>query len=223
MSAAPVFHIRGLEEGPEDAQFMIDAFDASLVQLAAIGSGDQWGSVPFSARPNAGDKLKGFEQARRYQATGEGDPIRLFFVEAEIPASAAADLPDSVRIRTGGTGEKLLAVGYVMLSEGLYPPYMRQVFDKDAIRGALDGTRDYIYLEALITDFRTGPWRKGAGAALIEHARRYCRERGQSIIYLDSYAGNGGKLVRYYEKQGCTVVSDFAGATRMFYRIDVTE
>ncbi|KAI1162986.1 acetyltransferase [Nemania serpens] len=229
MSTTPVFHVRGLYEGPEDGQFMIDAFDASLVQLAAIGSGGQWGSEPFSARSNAGDRIKVFEQAKQYQTTGEGDPIRLFIVEVEIPASATTDLPDSVRIRTGEAGEKFLAVGYVMLSEGICPPYMRQLFDKDTIRKELDGTKDYIYLEALITDFRTGAWRKGAGAALIEHARQFCRERGKSIIYLDSYAGNDRKLVKYYEKQGCTVVDDFAGPNASgsiwhgtFYRMDVT-
>ncbi|KAI1199444.1 acetyltransferase [Nemania serpens] len=232
MSTTPTFQIRGLDEGPEDGQFMIDSFDASLVQLATIGSGGQWGSEPFSARSNAGDRIKIFEQAKRYQTTGEGDPIRLFIAEVEIPASTATttDLPESARIRTGDGGEKFLAVGYVMLSEGICPPYMRLQFDKDAIKKELDGTRDYIYLEALITDFRTGPWRKGAGAALIEHARRFCRERGKSIIYLDSYAGNDRKLVRYYEKQGCTVVDDFAGLNTngvmwhgTFYRMDVTE
>jgi GNAT superfamily N-acetyltransferase len=73
---------------------------------------------------------------------------------------------------------------------------MRAHFGKDTIKKELDGKKDYIYLEALITDYRTGAWRKGAGAALIEHARQFCRDRGKKTIYVDAYAGNGRKLVK---------------------------
>ncbi|KAI1133275.1 acetyltransferase [Nemania abortiva] len=227
MSATTTFHIRGLSEGIEDGQFMIDAFDASLPALAAIGSGGQWGLTPFAERPNVGARAKIFEQAQGYQSTGEGDPISMFIVEAEVSPEALAELPDSVYVRTVGD-KKLLAVGSVMLSEGIYPKYLNDHFDKEAIRKPLDGTSDYIYLEALITDYRTGPWRRGAGAALIEHARRFCREKGKSTIFVDSYAGNDRKLVKYYEKQGFTIVSDFEspkpdGSTwpGTFYRMDV--
>jgi GNAT superfamily N-acetyltransferase len=175
---------------------MIGAYDASLPQLAAIGSGSQWGTRTFSERTDIEDKIKVVEQALRYQSTGEGDPIRIFIAEAEIPPSAVDELPASVRIRTDDGGKMFLAVGSVMLTEGMFPHYMRPHFDKDAIREALDGTKDYIYLEAFITDFRTGPWRKGSGSALIDCARQFCRERGLRTIYLDAYAGNGRKLVR---------------------------
>ncbi|TGJ79582.1 hypothetical protein E0Z10_g9178 [Xylaria hypoxylon] len=209
MPNTPTFHIRGLIEGSSDIQFIVDAFDASIPQLASIGSGGQWGSEPFSERSNIGEKIKIFEQAQRYQLTGEGDPIRIFVIEAEIPSSAVDELPASVRVRADDTGKNFLAVGSVMLSEGMYPPYLRPYFDKDTIKKELDGTRDYIYLEALITDYRTGPWRKGAGAALIEHSRQFCHERGKPILYVDSYGGNDRKLVKYYEAQGFLVVDDF--------------
>ncbi|KAI0412176.1 acetyltransferase [Xylaria grammica] len=228
MSITPKFHVRGLMEGPDDGQFMIDAFDASLPQLAAIGSEGQWGSEPFSKRPTIDKRIEIFEQALRYQLTGEGDPIRLFVIEAEIPSSAVGELPASVHVRKDGTGKTLLAVGSVMLSEGIYPHYLRPHFDQEPIKKELDGTSDYIYLEALITDFRTGPWRKGAGAALIEHSQQFCRERGKPILYGDSYAGNGRKLVKYYEAQGFRVLDDFESPTPdgskwpgAFFRTDV--
>ncbi|KAF2968370.1 hypothetical protein GQX73_g5231 [Xylaria multiplex] len=195
MASASPFHVRDLE-GPKDVKFLIEAFDASLPQLASIGSGGQWGSQPFSERPTTKDRIKIFEQALRYQLTGEGDPIRLFIIEAEIPSSAVDELPEPVHIRTDDAGKKFLAVGSMMLSEGMYPHYVGRHFDNDAIRKELDGTRDYLYLEALITDFRTGPWRKGAGAALIEYARQYCREKGKPILYGDCYSGNNRKLVK---------------------------
>ncbi|KAI0399324.1 acetyltransferase [Xylaria palmicola] len=211
MSARPNFHIRGLGEGPEDGQFILDAFDSTLAQLADIGSGGQWGSQPVSERPNFEDRIKVYEQAKRYQATGEGDPILVFVIEAEIPSANLDELPASVRVRTDDAGKRFLAVGTVMLSEGICPGYIRCQFDKEPIKKALDGTQDYIYLEALFTDHRTGPWRKGAGAALIEHSRKLCQERGQRVLYLDCYAGNERKLVKYYERQGFSAVDGFEG------------
>ncbi|KAI1177700.1 acetyltransferase [Nemania sp. FL0916] len=225
MSGTPTFHIRGLSEGTEDGQFMIDAFDASLAQLASIGSGTQWGTTPFAERDGIEERTKVFEQAQRYQKTGEGDPIRMFIIEAEVPASALAELPESVHVRTGDAGEKFLAVGSVMLSKGMFPQYLRPHLGQEALKKELDGTSEYIYLEGLVTDFRTGPWRKGAGAVLIKHAEDFCRERGQRILYLDSYAGNNGKLVRYYEGQGFRVIDHFEqpvpDGLRAFYRKDV--
>ncbi|KAI0466750.1 acetyltransferase [Xylaria cf. heliscus] len=207
MSPTPNFHIRGLREGLEDGEFMIAAYDASLAQLASIGSGGQWGTTPLSERGDMDARIKIFEQARRYQTTGEGDPIRIFVIEAEI--GDTDEVPAAAHVRTDDVGKKFLAVGSVMLSEGLYPYYLRPHFEKESIKKELDGTKDYIYVEALITDYRTGSWRKGSGAALLDHAQRFCRERGQSILYLDAYAGNDKKLLKYYEGQGYSVVDDF--------------
>ncbi|KAI8946931.1 acetyltransferase [Xylaria longipes] len=208
---SPIFHIRGLREGLEDGKFMIAAFDASLAQLASIGSGGQWGSEPLSERGGLDDRIKIFEQAKRYQSTGEGDSIRIFVIEAEI--ESGDELPASVHVRTDDAGKKYLVVGSVMLSEGLYPHYMRPHFEKDSIKKELDGTKDYIYVEALITDYRAGPWRKGAGAALLEHSKQFCQERGKRMLYLDAYAGNGRKLIKYYEGQGFYLIDDFENPT----------
>jgi len=227
------FHIRGLTEGPEDIRFMIEAFDAALPELAAVGSGEQWGTVTFAQRPDKNEKLKVLEQARGYQTTGEGDPIQIFIAEVEIPSPATDELPASMRIRTDDDGKKFLAVGSVMLSEDIFPEYMKMQFDQPTVKQALDGTSDYVYLEALITDFRTGSWRKGAGAALIERCRQYCKEKGIKTIYLDGYAGNNrilprrvisisdhgamaqwcdmisnSSICRYYESQGFSLVQD---------------
>ncbi|KAI1439134.1 acetyltransferase [Xylaria sp. CBS 124048] len=211
MSSPPTFrfHVRRLDEGPEDIQFLIASFDAALPYLAAIGSADQWRSQPFSERPDVADQLKELEQVRRYQRTGDGDPIQMFIAEAEIPPSAVDELPASVHVRTAIDKKKLLAVGSVRLLEGICPAYVRAHFDQDPIRRELDGATDYVYLEALITDYRTGSWRKGSGAMLVEYARQFCREKGKKALYLDAFAGNGRKLVKYYEKQGFSVVDDF--------------
>ena len=44
------FHIRDAETSLDDGKFIVDAFDSTLPYLTTIGSGEQWGSVPFSER-----------------------------------------------------------------------------------------------------------------------------------------------------------------------------
>lgn len=175
---------------------MIDAYDASLPQLASIGSGNQWGSTPFAGRSDTEEKIKVFMQAEQYQLTGEGPPVLIFIIEAEIPSAAVSELPSSVQVRQDADGRDLLPVGTMMLSKGLYPHYIEAFFNQEPVKKELDGTRDYIYLEGLITDFRTGIWRKGSGAALIDYARQFCREKGQKILYADAFSGNDRKLVQ---------------------------
>ncbi|KAK5628946.1 hypothetical protein RRF57_004661 [Xylaria bambusicola] len=209
MATTPIFHMRGINESLGDGQFMIDAYDASLPHLASIGSGKQWGSTPFAGRSDQEEKIKVFRQAEHYQLTGEGPPVQIFIVEAEIPFSATDELPSSVKVREDADGKNLLPVGTMMLSQGLYPHYMATLFNQDPVKRELDGTQHYIYLEGLITDFRAGAWRKGAGAALIECARQFCREKGKKILYADAYSGNDRRLVKYYETQGFYVIDDF--------------
>ncbi|KAK0547373.1 hypothetical protein OC861_004342 [Tilletia horrida] len=42
----------------DDDGFMLRAFDSALPHLAAIGSGDQWGSVPFTSKPSQVEQTK---------------------------------------------------------------------------------------------------------------------------------------------------------------------
>ena len=58
----------------------------------------------------------------------------------------------------------------------------------------------FIFLEILLTDFSetTRGYRKGAGAALVQFAREWAeRELGMGVMYVDCWAGNEGKLVRW--------------------------
>jgi len=43
---------------------------------------------------------------------------------------------------------------------------------------------------------------RGVGGALIEHAAEETRRAGISLLRVDCYAGDDGKLVRYYESNG---------------------
>ncbi|MEU3887842.1 GNAT family N-acetyltransferase [Streptomyces sp. NPDC029041] len=44
----------------------------------------------------------------------------------------------------------------------------------------------------------------GVGSALLDHAAQETRRAGVSLLRVDCYAGDDGKLVRYYEANGFT-------------------
>ncbi|MEU6143105.1 GNAT family N-acetyltransferase [Streptomyces sp. NPDC047081] len=49
----------------------------------------------------------------------------------------------------------------------------------------------------------------GIGSALLAHAAEQTRREGVSLLRVDCYAGDDGKLVRYYESNGFTRVQAF--------------
>ena len=69
---------------------------------------------------------------------------------------------------------------------------------------------NYLYLEIVVTDFRAAnAHRKGAGAALVQHAKAFAKQLGKEVMYVDCWAENEEKLVKFYEGQGFTRVVDF--------------
>jgi len=69
-------------------------------------------------------------------------------------------------------------------------------------------TEPELYINLLVTDH--SPSARGAGRHLLDHARAVARERGVTQIRVDCYAGHGGGLVRYYERQGFTATDSFS-------------
>ena len=70
---------------------------------------------------------------------------------------------------------------------------------------AVDEPERYIHLFAADHRF-TG---RGVGAALLAHAAEETRRAGVSLLRVDCYAGDGGKLVAYYERHGFTRTEAF--------------
>lgn len=75
--------------------------------------------------------------------------------------------------------------------------------------GAAMERGDYVFLKVLVSDYRAGPLRKGAGATLVQAIRDYVKEVGKKTVYVDCYAGNDGGLVKFYEAQGFKTVGEF--------------
>ncbi|MFF3643915.1 GNAT family N-acetyltransferase [Streptomyces sp. NPDC002564] len=52
---------------------------------------------------------------------------------------------------------------------------------------------------------------RGVGRALLAHAARETRRQGVSLLRVDCYAGDDGRLVAYYESNGFTAAEPFTG------------
>ncbi|KAF1948823.1 hypothetical protein CC80DRAFT_458535 [Byssothecium circinans] len=207
MATQSQFLVREVENVDGDGLFITSAFDAALPFLHSIGSHDQWGSTPFSHQQGwAEETLRRIREAKQNYLAGNGnsDGLRIFIVERVCSAQVTDVLGAQYRIAVDG--RRLLSVGFAFVRENWFPSYItaqEHLHMGEAERGA------FLYLEVIVTDSRVGNIRRGAGASLIRSIRDYGRSRGKTKLYLDSWAGNDRKLVKYYEQQGFEVVGDF--------------
>ncbi|KAK1624918.1 acetyltransferase [Colletotrichum phormii] len=214
-------NVRNAGQVPHDADFIVEAFDSVLAPLAAMGSGEMWGSQPFSQKNGfVEENLKDVETSERYRTTGEGDALRVFIAEVEVgtssagaitPHDAGLDEPGR-RYRIAETGNRYLPVGTAFVRTNWLPGHVKAQFKQDKSRAELEGKSNFVYLDVLVTDFRAGRHRKGAGEALIRRAKEYGVEQGMQVLYVDAWAGNEKKLNKFYEQQGFVAVDDFSFA-----------
>lgn len=193
-----LFRIRDAIPGPSnaDAKFITAAFDSCIPHLASIGSASQWGTTPLSsARPDFLDRhITAIADAEQSRLAGWGNPpVRVLIAEALVPPPASADTPQETAV---------VPVGAAKLRGGYLPGYVRDQEHLSEVTGRLLRGEEggYMFLEILVTDFSeaTKEYRKGAGAALVKFAREWAeRELGMGVMYVDCWAGNEGKLVRW--------------------------
>jgi GNAT superfamily N-acetyltransferase len=68
-----------------------------------------------------------------------------------------------------------------------------------------------VYVRLLISDrSRAG---QGIGAALLDHAVEETRRAGVELLRVDCWAGGGGELVAFYERNGFTPTDRFLSGT----------
>ncbi|WP_326694596.1 GNAT family N-acetyltransferase [Streptomyces sp. NBC_01766] len=65
-----------------------------------------------------------------------------------------------------------------------------------------------VYVHFLVNDRRFAG--RGVGSALLEHAAAETVRQGVSLLRVDCYAGSGGALVAYYERNGFTRTEAFS-------------
>lgn len=67
------------------------------------------------------------------------------------------------------------------------------------------------YVRLLVSDRRRAG--RGIGAALLAHAAEEARRAGVELLRVDCWAGGGGQLVAFYERQGFTPTDPFLSGT----------
>ncbi|KAI5465222.1 acetyltransferase [Mariannaea sp. PMI_226] len=207
--SANTFNIREICQNPQDGEFLLAAFDGALPHLASIGSGDQWGSQPFSERTEYRDRINAWvpmSEACRLGIEGS-EPLRLYIAEVQV-GDDNVNL-GGLSVRTDEQDRRFLSVAAAAIREHWWPDYLNKMEKMKPIIEKADADRNAFYLEVLISDFRTGSARKGAGAALMKKIKEYSISRGAKVLFMDCWAGNGGNLVKFYTSQGFTLVSDF--------------
>lgn len=180
------FHIRTTAL-PEDATFILEAFDSTLPHLANTGSGDQWGSEPRSKQQVFVQRIQ--KEVERAQS-GLSDNDVVFVAEVPFDDPVA----ESTRVRRDEGDQQMLKVAAAVV-EGEFPAYVAERENLEArVREAVKRA-DFLYLSVMISDFRAGALRKGAGAVLAQRVKGYAQEKGKAAVYCDCWAGNEGKLV----------------------------
>lgn len=208
MPANPPYHIREAGTAPDDVEFMVGAFDSTLPHLAAIGSSEMWGTVPFSHKDGfLQETRESVEQAEAYRRGGGGggcERVRIFIAEAGVGRDDLAALAgDRVHAREGADGRLWLAVALACVREDWVPAYVASkphlgLPAPEAAVAPGDGAAaaTHAYLEVMIADHRTGRHHKGAGALLLQHLRQLYRAQGTRRLYVDAWVGSEKNLVK---------------------------
>ncbi|WP_338900164.1 GNAT family N-acetyltransferase [Streptomyces sp. TG1A-60] len=149
-----------------DAPAVLDMLDSAVAWMNDRGNTEQWGTVPYSQRPDAAERVG------RY--TTENAPY-------------IAEL--------NGT-----PVGALVLDSGPSPQM--------PIPPAEEPER---YVRLLVSDRRYAGL--GIGAALLTHAAGEARRAGVQLLRVDCWAGGGGRLVTFYERNGFTPTDRFLSGT----------
>lgn len=197
------FHVRLASSAKDDAQFIVDAFDSTIPYLASIGAGEMWGAKPFSEKD-------GFKQETIKSIQKSEDPTdctSMLIAEVDDAARgrglAENNLPGENRTRT--------RVGHAEIRYETLPSYLTS---QEELSQAITDVKDFIFLDVLIADFRTGTLHKGAGAALLDAIKDEGRRQGKKSLLLDCWMGNDGQLSRW----GCSelAVSNSCLPERLF-------
>lgn len=181
------FHIRHAKAAYDDGHFIVEAFDSTLPYLASIGSEEMWGLTPFSERDGfVNESLESVEQSENYALTRSGDAICILIAEIQLPEAPSLGQGDPLRWRFDESGQGMLQVGTATVREGWLPSYITAQAHLGLETLEKGEDRDFLYLEVIILDHRTGSLCKGAGAAMIQSIIKSGRENGKTALYVDA-------------------------------------
>jgi GNAT superfamily N-acetyltransferase len=147
-----------------------------LVSQDRVG---QWGTEPFSEKP------KKVEQLKEFTTTGFG--VWLAIKISDDKAVLEEHKTSATLYKSPDGAVRGIIVGAMAAGDKI--PYAPPVDEPET------------YVRLLVTDRK---WKNyGIGSRLLEHAKKLAREVARvSLLRLDCYGGDDGKLIRYYESQG---------------------
>lgn len=162
------FNVRFASSVGDDAKFINEAFDSTIPWLKERGAGGMWGDEPFTSKEGFTDET--IESIRKSEEPGD---------------------PSKVLIAEHVEGDSITRVGMATITTTL-PKYLT---DRDNLREELTRTGpSFVFVEVIISDFNTGDKHKGAGVALVDAIRDYAKQKNKTVVYLDAWMGNDGKL-----------------------------
>jgi GNAT superfamily N-acetyltransferase len=170
----------------EDALAVIRLMDIATEWLVSQGREGQWGKEKHYKNPTRVKQAEDFvENATTWLAVHEAE------LAAYRPPQEGADvIEDSADSET---------------RKGLIAGIVGAVTVGQASSYVAPATVPELYVSFLCADRRF----KGVGSVLLKKAKDLARDAGVAQMRVDCYAGDDGKLVRYYESQGFVKVEDF--------------
>lgn len=186
----PAILIRPATTATDDGLRLIRNFDSQLSWLSSIGSSAQWGSSPRSNEESQLVRYRGKVESseRGWNDAFSRDLIKIYIAEVELRANEL--LPELLELTTESTGEILRLPVAGMILQGRSSEYVQSVIPEN------DDNDPFLYLFYLLSDRRTASYGKGAGAALISHAKDEALKLGVRRLCVDCWSGNDGKLVK---------------------------
>lgn len=171
-----------------DLEFVLRAFDSALPYLASIGSEAQWGTIPFSQRPQT------VQSWSEYIA--ESNRIHKKDSSTESTNSTIEDVESwkqmvilEIRPQESSEWRRVAAMGIsVEVPDYVTPDLLAQEIRQEA---------KFIYLNYLIADRRAVVLARNTAQKLVkEHAIPEAKRIGKHTIYVDCWRGNQGGLVK---------------------------
>lgn len=175
--ASPSLSDLGVSNPDEsDVDFILHAFDSALPYLASIGSEAQWGTVPFSVKP---ERVSHFTQY-----------VQECYALQSYPDKGGPGWQDMYlyEVLTDATWTRVAVAGLSVH----FPDYVPLDLADDSTRKATD----YVYLKYLVTDRRSGGLAKGSATQLMTFVETVSRDMGKKVCYGDCWRGNGDGLLK---------------------------
>lgn len=162
----------------DDIPAVLDLLDTAVKWLVSQNRTGQWGASPFSQNP------KRTEQLTEFATTGHGLWLAIRNAN-DTPVKDQNQLSTTKPQMTNGEPSGFI-VGVLAIGEKSH--YVAAVSEPE------------LYVRLLVTDRRCAG--RGIGKRLLDHARNLAHRDKLSLLRVDCYAGDDGKLIQYYESQG---------------------